>query len=77
MAEIMKYSDSFNQRYEIIPLPANFYFLFKPGRIGANYLEELNKASKQKNSIRYLKEENTIEIYVQPNQNIIEFDKKI
>jgi len=64
MAEIMNYSDSFNARYKSIPLPTDMNFLFKRERIGANFLQNLNKQLDEKASLIFVNFENAIEIYV-------------
>lgn len=79
MAEILNYSNDFNQRYHTVALPNNMNFLFKKDRIGSNYLKKLNQEINKKGVISYVHKENIIEIYVKPKQSklIPELTQKI
>ena len=70
MNQILNYSDDFNSRYKLVPLPNNMSFLFKKDRIGANFLQNLNKELYGKIELSFVNHENSIEIYAKPKTYI-------
>lgn len=68
MNEILNYFNGFKDRFISVPLPTNFSFLFKKDRVGDNFLKKINTEISNKGSVKFIKNENVIEIYVKPKQ---------
>ena len=66
MAKILEYSDTFNPRFQCVPVPNSLNFLFKKNMLGGNFMQKLNKEIGHDGKISFANFENVVEIYVKP-----------